>query len=124
MTTSHMAHQRALDDAAELEARAEELEQMAREKLLDFRPVLYLMRNGYGQIFTETKTPFDLWEALHDLREMQITQAFARMGTDLENLAIAQVKEARKTAVEAVLGQIDFNVWAAAERERAEREVA
>ena len=124
MTPSNMAHQRAQDDAAEIEFRAEELEQEAREKLMDFRPVLYLKRNEFGQVITDVKQPFDMWEALHDLREMQITQAFARVGTDLEHLAIAQIKEARNAAVEAVLGQIDFNVWAAAERERAQREDA
>lgn len=124
MKQSFMAHQREQDDAAEIEARAEELEQQTREKLIDFRPILYLKRNGFGQIITDTKQPFDMWEALHDLREIQITQAFAWIGTDIEHMAIEKIKEARQAAVEAVLSQIDFKEWAAAERERAERSAA
>lgn len=124
MTTTAAQNQRELDDAAEIEARADELEQETRERLTDFRPILYLKRNGFGQIITDTKQPFDMWEALHELREMQITQAFAWIGTDIEHMAIEKIKEARQAAVEAVLGQIDFKEWAAAERERAERNAA
>ena len=124
MKKSFMQHQREQDQAAEVDFRADELEQETRERLIDFRPVLYLKRNGFGQIITDTKQPFDMWEALHDLREMQITQAFAWIGTDIEHLAIEKIKEARQAAVEAVLGQIDFKEWAAAERERADREAA
>ncbi|WP_138438540.1 hypothetical protein [Marinobacter alexandrii] len=122
MTPSNMAHQRAQDDAAEIEFRAEELEQEAREKLLGLLPVRYVEKVGIG-VVANSKTSWDVMEAAYDLGENEIELAFSLLDKDdLE--AVRILKEVRAKAVEDVLGRIDFEQIVTLSREQAQRERA
>lgn len=117
-------YQAQTDADAEIKARAEALEAEAREQLGNLHGVLYLKRKPLTGIVTECVTSFDVLEALYDLRDGELAQALSMLGKGRDENLLGLLSEAKATAIEQVLGRIDFNQWAACEREKQQREAA
>lgn len=123
MRKSNMQHQREMDDAAEIEARADELREQANEALTNLNRFDYDVLTEFGTLTDDYKTDFDVMEAVDDLSRDEVTLAFTKLDSDpLE--AVRILKEARDKAVRHVVGLIDFENSARAERELARRDVA
>lgn len=109
-------HQRQVDDDAELEAQAEQLEQHARETLLALNAYSYPERVRCS-VVRNNKTAFDVMEAAYDLGENEIELAFSLLDKGpLE--AVRILKEVKAKAVEDVLGRIDFKQIVTLSKER------
>jgi len=116
-------YQKELDDAAEIEARADELREQANEALTKLNRFDYDVLTDFGTLTDDYKTDFDVMEAVDDLSRDEVTLAFAKLDSDpLE--AVRILKEARDKAVRHVVGLIDFENSAKAERELSRRDVA
>ena len=123
MPKSNMQHQREIDDAAEVEARADELREQASEALAKLNRFGYAVITEFGTLTEDYKDEFDVMEAVGDLSRDETTLAFSKLDSDpLE--AVRILKEARDKAVRHVVGLIDFENSARAERELAGRMAA
>jgi hypothetical protein len=116
-------NQKQIDDAAEIEARAEDLQAHAREVLTKMNRYKYDELTQYGALTDDYMTDFDVMEAVDDLSRDEVTLAFTKLDSDpLE--AVRILKEARDKAVDHTLARIDFENVARAEREQARRKAA
>ena len=116
-------HQREVDEAAELEHRAEELKQDARETLSKMNRFDFLVMTKHGLVASSSRSSFDVMEEMDSLCRDEVELAFSQLDSDpLE--AVRILKEARDKAVRHVLGMIDFEEVAKAELELQRREVA
>lgn len=123
MKTSFAEHQRDQDTAAEIEARAEELKEQAREVLTGMNRFDYPDLTEWGTLTDDYMADFDVMEAVDDLSRDELVLAFSRLDSDpLE--AVRILKEARDKAVDHTLARIDFERVAKAEMEQARREAA
>lgn len=123
MNKSNMQLQHEIDDAAEIEARADELREQASEALTNLNRFDYDVLTEFGTLTDDYKTDFDVMEAVDDLSRDEVTLAFTKLDSDpLE--AVRILKEARDKAVRHVVGLIDFENSARAERELSRRDVA
>lgn len=116
MSMTAAQYQRQVDDAAELDLQAEQLEQQARESLLALLPFRYCEKVGIS-VVAKSMAGWDVMEAAHDLGESEIELAFSLLDKDpLE--AVRILKEVRAKAVEDVLGRIDFKQIVTLSKER------
>jgi hypothetical protein len=116
-------HQAMLDTEAEIGIRTEQLEQEAREALLNCGRYSFPVRLQYGRPVEESRDESDVMEALYDIAEDELKLALSFLDKDpLE--AVRILKESRQRAVEQVLGQIDFDDVARLEIEINERNAA
>lgn len=123
MKTSSMQHQREQDDAAEIEARAEALQEDAREILSRMKQYEYPDLTQYGMLTDDRMNEFDVMEQVDELCRDEVVLAFSLLDSDpLE--AVRILKEARDKAVDHTLARIDFERVARAEREQQRREAA
>lgn len=123
MKPTLMQHQHEIDDAAEIEARAGELRKLANEALANLNRFDYDVLTEFGTLTDDYKNDFDVMEAVDDLSRDEVTLAFTKLDSDpLE--AVRILKEARDKAVRHVVGLIDFENSARAEREFSRRGAA
>lgn len=123
MKQSFMQHQREQDDAAEIEARAEELQEDARGILSRMKQYEYPDLTVYGMLTDDRMNEFDVMEQVDELCRDEVVLAFSLLDSDpLE--AVRILKEARDKAVDHTLARIDFERVARAEREQARRQAA
>lgn len=123
MPKSFMQHQREQDDAAEIEARAETLQEDAREILSRMKQYEYPDLTQYGMLTDDRMDEFDVMEQVDELCRDEVVLAFSLLDSDpLE--AVRILKEARDKAVDHALARIDFERVARAEREQQRREAA
>jgi len=112
-------HQKQLDDAGDLEAMAERLEQDCRETLMNMEPWHYpeQVRPWAAKwIYTGEQ---DVTEALYDLCHSELCLALAGMDDDPIE-AVRILKECRAKAVGDVLGRMDFEAIAKIQMENKE----
>lgn len=123
MPKSFMQHQREQDDAAEIEARADELQEIARGILSGMKRYEYPDLTEYGMLTDDRMDEFDVMEQVDELCRDEVVLALSLLNSDpLESVRI--LKEARDKAVDHTLARIDFERVARAEREQQRRVAA
>lgn len=123
MKPTFMQHQREQDDAAEIEARAETLQEDAREILSRMKQYEYPDLTQYGMLTDDRMNEFDVMEQVDELCRDEVVLALSLLDSDpLE--AVRILKEARDKAVDHTLTRIDFERVARAEREQQRRKAA